>query len=155
LYQVPRLEKVVVNMGFGEVFANNNILESAVVQLASITGQKPIVTRSRKAIANFKLRENQAIGAAVTLRNDRMYEFMDRLVNVALPRVRDFKGVSNKAFDGRGNYTLGVREQIIFPEINIDAIEKVKGMNITFVTTTHNDEQGMALLKQLGMPFRQ
>jgi large subunit ribosomal protein L5 len=154
-HQVPRLEKVVVNMGLGEALANNKILESAVDQLASITGQKPIVTRSRKAIANFKLRENQAIGAAVTLRNDRMYEFMDRLVNVALPRVRDFKGVSNKAFDGRGNYTLGVREQIIFPEINIDAIEKVKGMNITFVTTAHNDEQGMALLKQLGMPFRQ
>jgi len=154
-HQVPRLEKVVVNMGLGEALSNNKILESAVDQLASITGQKPIVTRSRKAIANFKLRENQAIGAAVTLRNDRMYEFMDRLVNVALPRVRDFKGVSNKAFDGRGNYTLGVREQIIFPEINIDAIEKVKGMNITFVTTARNDEHGMALLKHLGMPFRQ
>jgi len=153
-HQVPRLEKVVVNMG-REALSNNKILESAVDQLASITGQKPVVTRSRKAIANFKLRENQAIGAAVTLRNDRMYEFMDRLVNVALPRVRDFKGVSNKAFDGRGNYTLGVREQIIFPEINIDAIEKVKGMNITFVTTAHNDEHGMALLKHLGMPFRQ
>jgi len=154
-HQVPRLEKVVVNMGLGEALSNNKILESAVDQLAFITGQKPIVTRSRKAIANFKLRENQAIGAAVTLRNDRMYEFMDRLVNVALPRVRDFKGVSNKAFDGRGNYTLGVREQIIFPEINIDAIEKVKGMNITFVTTARNDEHGMALLKHLGMPFRQ
>ncbi|MFL5322391.1 MAG: 50S ribosomal protein L5 [Myxococcaceae bacterium] len=153
--EVPRLEKIVVNMGLGEALANNKILESAVDQLQSITGQKPVVTRARKSIANFKLRQGQAIGAAVTLRNDRMFEFMDRLINVALPRVRDFKGVSGKAFDGRGNYTMGVREQIIFPEINIDAIEKVKGLNITFVTTAGSDERGMALLKQFGLPFKQ
>lgn len=153
--QVPRLEKVVVNMGLGEALANNKILESAVDQLGAITGQKPVVTRARKSIANFKLREGQAIGAAVTLRSDRMYEFVDRLINVALPRVRDFKGVSTKAFDGKGNYTLGVREQIIFPEINYDQIEKVKGLNITFVTTAKSDEQGLALLRHFGLPFRQ
>ena len=153
--QVPRLEKIVVNMGLGEALANNKILESAVEQLAAITGQKPVITRARKSIANFKLRQGQAIGCAVTLRADRMYEFMDRLIAVALPRVRDFKGVSPKAFDGQGNYTLGVREQIIFPEINYDQIEKVKGLNISFVTTAKNDEQGMALLRHFGMPFRQ
>ncbi|HVP59830.1 MAG TPA: 50S ribosomal protein L5 [Myxococcaceae bacterium] len=153
--QVPKLEKIVINMGLGEALANNKILESAVDQLGAITGQKPVVTRARKSIANFKLRQGQAIGAAVTLRSDRMYEFMDRLINVALPRVRDFKGVSNKAFDGKGNYTLGVREQIIFPEINYDQIEKVKGLNISFVTTARNDEQGLALLRHFGMPFRQ
>ena len=153
--QVPRLEKIVVNMGLGEALANNKILESAVDQLGAITGQKPVVTRARKSIANFKLRQGQAIGCAVTLRGDRMYEFLDRLITVALPRVRDFKGVSPKAFDGKGNYTLGVREQIIFPEINYDQIEKVKGLNVTFVTTARNDEQGMALLRQFGMPFRQ
>src|SRR5690349_1194257 len=153
--QVPRLEKIVVNMGLGEALANNKILESAVDQLGAITGQKPVVTRARKSIANFKLRQGQAIGCAVTLRNDRMYEFMDRLINVALPRVRDFKGVSTKAFDGKGNYTLGVREQIIFPEINYDQIEKVKGLNISFVTTARNDEQGLALLRHFGLPFRQ
>ncbi|MBZ4423100.1 MULTISPECIES: 50S ribosomal protein L5 [Myxococcaceae] len=153
--QVPRLEKIVVNMGLGEALANNKILESAVDQLAAITGQKPIVTRARKSIANFKLRQGQAIGAAVTLRGDRMYEFMDRLITVALPRVRDFKGVSPKAFDGKGNYTLGVREQIIFPEINYDQIEKVKGLNISFVTTAANDEHGLALMRHFGMPFRQ
>lgn len=153
--QVPRLEKIVVNMGLGEALANNKILESAVDQLAAITGQKPIVTRARKSIANFKLRQGQAIGAAVTLRGARMYEFMDRLITVALPRVRDFKGVSPKAFDGKGNYTLGVREQIIFPEINYDQIEKVKGLNISFVTTAVNDEQGLALMRHFGMPFRQ
>ena len=153
--QVPKLEKIVINMGMGEALANNKILESAVDQLGAITGQKPVVTRARKSIANFKLRQGQAIGAAVTLRSDRMYEFMDRLINVALPRVRDFKGVSNKAFDGKGNYTLGVREQIIFPEINYDQIEKVKGLNISFVTTARNDEQGLALLRHFGMPFRQ
>jgi large subunit ribosomal protein L5 len=152
--QVPRLEKIVVNMGLGEALANNKILESAVDQLAAITGQKPIVTRARKSIANFKLRQGQAIGAAVTLRGDRMFEFMDRLITVALPRVRDFKGVSPKAFDGKGNYTLGVREQIIFPEINYDQIEKVKGLNISFVTTAANDEQGLALMRHFGMPFR-
>lgn len=153
--QVPRLDKIVINMGLGEALANNKILESAVDQLGAITGQKPVVTRARKSIANFKLRQGQAIGAAVTLRNDRMYEFIDRLINVALPRVRDFKGVSSKAFDGKGNYTLGVREQIIFPEINYDQIEKVKGLNISFVTTARNDEQGLALLRHFGMPFRQ
>jgi len=153
--QVPKLEKIVVNMGLGEALSNNKILESAVDQLAAITGQKPVVTRARKSIANFKLRQGQAIGCAVTLRGDRMYEFMDRLIQVALPRVRDFKGVSPKAFDGKGNYTLGVREQIIFPEINYDQIEKVKGLNISFVTTARNDEQGMALMRHFGMPFRQ
>ncbi|MGZ3457885.1 MAG: 50S ribosomal protein L5 [Archangium sp.] len=153
--QVPKLEKIVINMGLGEALANNKILESAVDQLGAITGQKPVVTRARKSIANFKLRQGQAIGAAVTLRSDRMYEFVDRLINVALPRVRDFKGVSSKAFDGKGNYTLGVREQIIFPEINYDQIEKVKGLNISFVTTAKNDEQGLALLRHFGLPFRQ
>ncbi|XXF80944.1 50S ribosomal protein L5 [Myxococcaceae bacterium GXIMD 01537] len=153
--EVPRLQKIVVNMGLGEALANNKIMESAVDQLAAITGQKPVVTRARKSIANFKLRQGQAIGCAVTLRGDRMYEFMDRLITVALPRVRDFKGVSPKAFDGKGNYTLGVREQIIFPEINYDQIEKVKGLNISFVTTAQNDEQGLALMRHFGMPFRQ
>jgi large subunit ribosomal protein L5 len=152
--EVPKIEKIVVNMGLGEALANNKLLESAVDQMNAITGQKPVITRSRKAIANFKLRENQAIGAMVTLRGDRMYEFLDRLITVALPRVRDFKGISPKAFDGRGNYTLGVREQIIFPEINYDQIEKVKGLNVSIVTTARNDEQGLALLKAFGVPFR-
>lgn len=152
--EVPRINKVVVNMGLGEALANNKILESAVDQLGAITGQKPVVTRSRKAIANFKLRENQAIGAMVTLRGDRMFEFLDRLINVALPRVRDFKGISPKAFDGRGNYTLGLREQIIFPEINYDQIEKVKGLNVSIVTSAGNDERALALLKAIGVPFR-
>jgi large subunit ribosomal protein L5 len=152
---VPRLEKIVVNMGLGEALANNKIMESAVDQMAAITGQKPIITRARKSIANFKLRQGQAIGAAVTLRSDRMYEFLDRLINVALPRVRDFKGVPAKAFDGRGNYTMGVREQIIFPEINYDQIEKVKGLNVSIVTTARSDEHGLALLRHFGMPFRQ
>ena len=153
--QVPRLDKIVINMGLGEALANNKILESAVDQLGAITGQKPVVTRARKSIANFKLRQGQAIGAMVTLRNDRMWEFLDRLITVALPRVRDFKGVSTKAFDGRGNYTLGVREQIIFPEINYDQIEKVKGLNVSIVTTAGSDEQALALLKHVGLPFRQ
>lgn len=153
--EVPRIEKIVINMGLGEALANNKIMESAVDQLAAITGQKPVVTRARKSIANFKLREGQAIGAMVTLRSDRMWEFLDRLINVALPRVRDFKGVSNKAFDGRGNYTLGVREQIIFPEINYDQIEKVKGLNVSIVTTAGNDEHGLGLLRHVGIPFRQ
>jgi large subunit ribosomal protein L5 len=152
--EVPKLEKIVVNMGLGEALANNKLLESAVDQMNAITGQKPVITRSRKAIANFKLREGQAIGAMVTLRGDRMYEFLDRLITVALPRVRDFKGISPKAFDGRGNYTLGVREQIIFPEINYDQIEKVKGLNVSIVTTAKNDEHGLALLKAFGVPFR-
>jgi len=152
--EVPRINKVVVNMGLGEALANNKILESAVDQLGAITGQKPVVTRSRKAIANFKLREGQAIGAMVTLRGDRMFEFLDRLINVALPRVRDFKGISPKAFDGRGNYTLGLREQIIFPEIYYYQIEKVKGLNVSIVTSAGNDERALALLKAIGVPFR-
>ncbi len=152
--EVPKIEKIVVNMGLGEALANNKLLESAVDQMNAITAQKPVITRSRKAIANFKLREGQAIGAMVTLRGDRMYEFLDRLISVALPRVRDFKGISPKAFDGRGNYTLGVREQIIFPEINYDQIEKVKGLNVSIVTTAKNDEHGLALLKAFGVPFR-
>ena len=153
--QAPKLEKIVVNMGLGEAINNGKIIDSSVEQLGSITGQKPVVTKSRKSIANFKLRQGQTIGAMVTLRGDRMYEFFDRLVSIALPRVRDFKGVSPKAFDGKGNYTLGLREQIIFPEINYDKVEKIKGMNITVVTTARNDEEGRALLRHLGMPFRQ
>jgi large subunit ribosomal protein L5 len=141
-------------MGLGEAINNNKLIEQAEEQMMAISGQKAIVTRSRKSIANFKLRENQPIGAMVTLRKDRMYEFFDRLVSVALPRVRDFKGVSAKSFDGKGNYTLGIREQIIFPEINYDKIEKIKGMNITIVTTAKNDEEGRALLRHMGMPFR-
>ena len=139
--QAPRLEKVVVNMGLGEAINNGKIIDASVEQLTAITGQKPVITKSRKSIANFKLRQGQSIGAMVTLRGDRAYEFLDRLMNIALPRVRDFKGVSPKAFDGKGNYTLGVREQIIFPEINYDKVEKIKGMNITVVTTARNDEE--------------
>ena len=153
--QAPKLEKIVVNMGLGEAINNGKIIDASVEQLGSITGQKPVVTKSRKSIANFKLRQGQSIGAMVTLRGERMYEFFDRLVSVALPRVRDFKGVSPKAFDGKGNYTLGVREQVIFPEINYDKVEKIKGLNITVVTTARNDEEGRALLRHLGMPFRQ
>jgi large subunit ribosomal protein L5 len=152
--QAPKLDKIVVNMGLGEAINNGKIIDASVEQLGAITGQKPVVTKSRKSIANFKLRQGQSIGAMVTLRGDRAYEFLDRLVSIALPRVRDFKGVSPKAFDGKGNYTLGVREQIIFPEINYDKVEKIKGLNITVVTTARNDEEGRALLRHLGMPFR-
>lgn len=152
--QVPRLEKVVINMGLGEAITNNKVLDAAVDELGSITGQKPVVTKAKKSISNFKLREGMPIGAMVTLRRSQMWEFVDRLVNVALPRVRDFKGVSEKAFDGRGNYTLGIKEQIIFPEIEYDQVDKVRGMNICFVTTAENDEHGKALLKELGVPFR-
>ena len=152
--QAPRVDKVVVNMGLGEAIQNGKILDASLEQLAAITGQKPVVTKARKSIANFKLRQGQSIGAMVTLRGDRAYEFLDRLLNVALPRVRDFRGVSPKAFDGKGNYTLGVKEQIIFPEINYDRVEKIKGLNITVVTTARNDEEGRALLRHLGMPFR-
>jgi large subunit ribosomal protein L5 len=152
--QAPRLEKIVVNMGLGEAINNGKIIDASVAQLAAIAGQKPVVTKARKSIANFKLRQGQSIGAMVTLRGDRMYEFFDRLVSIALPRVRDFKGVSPKAFDGKGNYTLGIREQIIFPEINYDQVEKIKGLNITVVTTAGDDEGGRALLRFLGMPFR-
>jgi len=152
--EVPRVEKVVLNMGLGEAIQNPKLLESAVDELARISGQKAIITKSKKAIAGFKLREEMSIGACVTLRQDRAWEFLDRLVNVALPRVRDFKGISPKAFDGRGNYTLGIREQLIFPEIDLDKIAQVSGLNITIVTTAKTDEEGRALLAGLGMPFR-
>ena len=152
--QVPRLEKIVLNIGMGQATQNPKLLEKATEELSAITGQKPLVRKARKSIANFKLREGQSIGAMVTLRGDRMWEFLDRLVSVALPRVRDFKGVSPKAFDGRGNYTLGIREQIIFPEVNYDAIEKISGMNVTVCTSARTDAEGKALLAHLGMPFR-
>jgi large subunit ribosomal protein L5 len=152
--QVPRLQKIVVNIGLGEAIQNIKLLESASAELAAITGQKPVVTRAKKSIAAFKLREGMPIGCMVTLRRDRMYYFFDKLVNVVLPRVRDFRGVSERAFDGRGNYTLGIREQIIFPEINYDKIDKVKGMNITIVTSAPTDEEGKFLLNLLGLPFR-
>ena len=154
IMEAPKLERIVINMGLGEAVQNAKIVESAVEELTAITGRKPVVTRAKKSIATFKLREGMPIGAMVTLRGEQMYDFLDRLISVALPRTRDFKGISPKAFDGRGNYTLGVREQIIFPEINYDKIDKIKGMNITFVTTAKTDEQGRALLKSLGMPFR-
>lgn len=152
--EVPRVEKVVINMGLGEAIQNIKILESAVEELGRITGQKAVITKARKSIATFKLREGMPIGCMVTLRRERAYEFLDRLINVSLPRVRDFKGVSAKAFDGRGNYTLGIKEQLIFPEIDIEKIEKVKGMNVTIVTTAGSDEGGRALLAAMGMPFR-
>lgn len=152
--QVPRLEKIVVNMGLGAAVTNPKIVDAAVDELRAFTGQKPIVTRSKKAIASFKLRAGIPIGAMVTLRKSQMWEFLDRLITLALPRTRDFRGVSRKAFDGRGNYTLGLKEQIIFPEINYDRIDVIKGMNIGFVTTAKTDDEGRALLKALGMPFR-
>ena len=154
VYQVPRLEKIVLNMGLGEAIQNPKILDSAVAELGAITGQKPVVTKAKKAIANFKLREKMPIGAMVTLRGARMYEFLDRLLSAALPRVRDFKGVSDRSFDGRGNYSLGITEQIIFPEIDIDKIEKIRGLTISIVTTARTDSEGKALLAALGMPFR-
>ena len=152
--QVPRLEKIVINMGLGAAVANPKIIDAAVEELRAITGQKPVVTRARKAIATYKLRQGIPIGAMVTLRRSHMWEFLDRLITLALPRTRDFRGVSRKAFDGKGNYTLGLREQIIFPEINYDRIDVIKGLNISFVTTAKNDEEGRALLQHLGMPFR-
>ena len=152
--EVPHVEKVVINMGLGEAIQNVKILESAVAEMSSITGQKAVITHAKKSIAQFKLREEMPIGVMVTLRRDRAYEFLDRLINVALPRVRDFKGVSAKAFDGRGNYTLGIREQLIFPEIDIEEIDKIKGMNVTIVTSARTDEEGRALLAGMGMPFR-
>jgi large subunit ribosomal protein L5 len=152
--QVPRLKAVVINVGLGEALQNAKLLEAAANELGAITGQKAVITKSRKAIANFKLRENQSIGCMVTLRNQRMYEFLDRLINVALPRVRDFRGVSPNAFDGRGNFSMGLREQIIFPEVDFDKVEKIRGMNITIVTTARTDDEGRALLSGLGMPFR-
>ena len=153
--QVPRLRKIVVNMGVGDALVNIKLLESAMADLATITGQKPAMRRSKKSIANFKLRAGQPIGCMVTLRGARMYEFYDRLINVALPRIRDFRGVPTRSFDGRGNYTLGLTEQIIFPEINYDKVEKVRGMDITFVTSARNDEEGQELLRLMNMPFRQ
>lgn len=152
---VPRLEKIVINMGMGEAIANAKILDTAADEIKAITGQKPVVTKAKKSIASFKLRQGMPIGVMVTLRGDRMYEFLDRLVSVALPRVRDFRGVSPKAFDGRGNYTLGIREQLIFPEIDFNKVDKTRGLNISIVTTARNDEQARSLLKALGMPFRQ
>lgn len=152
--QVPKVVKVVVNMGLGEAIQNVKILESAADELARITGQKAVVTKAKKSIATYKLREGMPIGCMVTLRRERAYEFLDRLINIALPRVRDFKGISPKAFDGRGNYTFGIREQIIFPEIDLEKIDKIKGLNISIVTSAKNDEEGRALLTGLGMPFR-
>jgi len=151
---VPRLHKIVVNMGVGEATQNAKVLDPAVNELGQITGQKPVVTRAKKSIAAFKVRQGQSIGAMVTLRGDRMYEFFDRLVNIVLPRVRDFKGVSSKSFDGRGNYTIGLHDQLIFPEISYEKVDKLKGMNVTIVTTAANDNQARSLLKHMGMPFR-
>jgi large subunit ribosomal protein L5 len=151
---VPRIEKIAVNIGLGEATQNAKLMDPAVNELTAIVGQRPVITKARKSIAAFKLREGMPIGCMVTLRGDRMYEFFDRLVNVALPRVRDFRGVSSKSFDGRGNYTLGVKDQLIFPEIDYNKVDKVKGMNICITTTAKTDAEGLALLKQLGMPFR-
>ncbi len=153
VHQVPSLTKIVVNIGLGEATQNPKLLDNAVEELSLITGQKPVVRRARKSVANFKLREGQAIGTMVTLRGERMWDFLDRLVNVALPRVRDFKGVSTKAFDGRGNYTLGIREQIIFPEIDYDKVERITGLNVTVCTTAQTDAEAKSLLSHLGMPF--
>ena len=152
--QVPKIEKIVVNMGVGDAIANSKALDAAVEDLATITGQKPLITKAKKSIAVFKLREGMKIGAKVTLRGERMYEFYDKLVSIALPRVRDFRGVNPNAFDGRGNYTIGVKEQLIFPEINYDKVLKIRGMDIVIVTTAKTDEEGRALLSMLGMPFR-
>lgn len=154
IMEVPRIEKIVLNMGLGEAIQNVKILDSAVDELSLIAGQHPIITKAKKSIAGFKLRQGQSIGCAVTLRRDKMLEFLDRLINVSLPRVRDFKGLSGKAFDGKGNYSLGIKEQLIFPEINYDKVDKIKGLNITIVTTAKSDEEGKALLKLMGMPFR-
>ena len=152
---IPRLDKIIVNMGMGEAVANAKVLDIAVEELKAIVGQKPVITKAKKSIASFKLRQGMPIGVVVTLRGERMYEFFDRLVSVALPRVRDFRGVSPKAFDGRGNYMIGIKEQLIFPEIDFNKVDKQRGMNISIVTTARDDEQARALLKGLGMPFRQ
>jgi len=152
---VPKVAKVAINIGLGEAASNSKLMDSAVAELSAIAGQKPVVTRAKKSIAAFKLRENMPIGCMVTLRGDKMYEFLDRLMNLALPRVRDFRGVSPKAFDGRGNYTLGLRDQLIFPEIDYNKVDKIKGMNVTIATTAKTDAEALALLKYLGMPFRQ
>ena len=152
--QIPGLEKIVINVGLGEANKNPKLLDGVVAEIGQITGQKAVVTRAKKAISNFGLRENQAVGASVTLRRDRMWEFLDRLINVAMPRIRDFRGVSTRSFDGRGNYTMGVKEQLIFPEIDYDKVDQVHGMDITIVTSTTRDDQALALLRELGMPFR-
>lgn len=152
--EVPRIKKIVLNMGLGEAIQNIKILDSAVLELNAISGQKSVITKAKKSIATFKLRQGMPIGCMVTLRREKMYEFLDRLVTVSLARVRDFKGVSGKAFDGKGNYTLGIKEQLIFPEINYDSVDKIKGLNITIVTSAKSDEEGKALLKYMGMPFR-
>ena len=152
---VPKIEKISINIGLGEATQNAKLMDGAVNELSQIAGQKPVVTKARKSIAAFKLRENMSIGCMVTLRGDRMYEFFDRLVNVALPRVRDFRGISSKSFDGRGNYTLGIRDQLIFPEIDYAKVDKTKGMNISITTTARTDAEGLALLRAMGMPFRQ
>ena len=152
--QVPKLEKIVLNMGVGDAIQNSKLIDAAVEDLTAITGQKPVITKAKKSIANFKLREGVAIGCKVTLRGERMYEFFDKLVSVALPRVRDFRGLSKDSFDGRGNYTLGIKEQLIFPEINYDKVLKIRGMDIVIVTTANTDEEGRELLKELGMPFK-
>lgn len=152
--EVPRVEKIVINMGIGEAIANPKVLDEAVAELAQITGQAPVITKAKKSIANFKLREGMPIGCKVTLRKEKMYEFLDKLMNISLPRVRDFRGVSKKSFDGRGNYTLGVKEQLIFPEIDFDKVNKVRGMDIVVVTTANTDEEARELLTQLGMPFQ-
>ena len=152
--QAPKVEKIVLNIGVGDAVSNSKLLDEAVNELTLITGQKPVITRAKKSIAGFKLREGAPIGCKVTLRGERMYEFADRLINLALPRVRDFRGVSNNSFDGRGNYTLGIKEQLIFPEINFDKVNKLRGMDIVFVTTAKSDEEGRELLAQLGMPFK-
>jgi large subunit ribosomal protein L5 len=154
MHQVPKVVKVTVNRGLGEAATNAKSLEASITEIGTITGQKPVVTRAKKAIAGFKIRAGMPIGVAVTLRGDRMYAFLERLINLALPRIRDFRGVSEKSFDGRGNYTLGVKEQIIFPEISFDKIDAIRGMDITIVTNARNDEEGRALLREMGMPFR-
>jgi large subunit ribosomal protein L5 len=155
IHQVPKLVKITVNRGLGEASQNAKALESSVNELAVITGQKPVVTRAKKAIAGFKIREGMPVGVMVTLRSDRMYSFLDRLISLALPRIRDFRGISPRSFDGRGNYTLGVREQLIFPEVDYDSIDQIRGMDISIVTTANTDEEGRALLKEMGMPFRE
>lgn len=154
VHQIPKLEKIVVNRGLGEASQNARALESSLNELAVITGQKPVVTRAKKAIAGFKIRQGMPVGVMVTLRSERMYAFLDRLINLALPRIRDFRGVSPKSFDGRGNYSLGIREQIIFPEIDYDSIDQIRGMDVSIITTANTDEEGRALLREFGMPFR-
>ncbi|MEN9230189.1 MAG: 50S ribosomal protein L5 [Thermostichus sp. DG02_5_bins_236] len=153
IHQVPRIEKIVVNRGLGDASQNAKALESSIAELSTITGQRPVITRAKKAIASFKIRQGMPVGLMVTLRRERMYAFLDRLINVALPRIRDFRGISPKAFDGRGNYTLGIREQLIFPEISYDSVDQLRGMDISIVTTAKTDEEGRALLKEFGMPF--